>query len=275
MAPSKFTVVTPCLDSADLLRRTLDSILGQRALRSGRATLEYLVCDGGSTDGTQQLVREVCGDRAILRSEADSGMYDALARGLAQATGDFVSYLNAGDLYDPGAFDVVLDVMDCRRVRWLTGINVAYNERLEVIQASVPFRYRRDLIEKGLYGPVLPFIQQESTFWRRELLETVDLARLARLRYAGDYYLWRCFSREAELTVVESVLGGFVYHRGQRSEAIREYMAELESIRSPHGPLDRLRAQLDAKLWDALPPSWKRRLNPNFVRYDRREERWA
>jgi glycosyltransferase involved in cell wall biosynthesis len=272
--PVKISVITPCFDAQAGIRPTLASILGQRAALQGRVALELIVCDGGSTDGTQAIVREVCGDAAILVSEPDRGMYDALAKGLARATGEVCTYLNAGDLLDPGAFDVVADVMQDGRISWVTGINLKYNDRLQLIQASLPFRYQRDLIAKGLYGPVLPFVQQEGTFWRRDLIDHVDLHVLATLDLAGDYYLWRSFAAVAELVVVESALGGFVFHEGQRSEDLRGYLAEMEKVRDRPGIIDLLRAWVDLKLWDVLPPNWKKRLNPSLLRYDRRRRRW-
>lgn len=271
----KISVVVPCRNAAGRLRPTLESILGQRAVRRGRVALELLVCDGASTDGTPSLAREICGDAADVRSEPDGGMYEALAKGLSRATGDVCAYLNAGDLYDPGAFDVVADVMDGGAVRWLTGMIVRLNDRLEVIEASVPFRYRRDWIAKGLYGPVLPFVQQEATFWHRSLLGRVDLPTLAGFKLAGDYYLWRQFATEADLVIVESTLGGFVHHEGQLSEDLGGYFSEMDRIRQRPGGLDLLRARVELKLWELLPPNWKKRLNPLLLRYDRGVARWA
>lgn len=274
MTASTFTVVTPCFNAAALIGPTIESILGQRAIRSSRVKLQYIVCDGGSSDGTQDLVRKMCGDSALLISEPDAGMYDALAKGLRLATGDIVSYLNAGDLYFPSAFDVVGDVIDGRRVSWLTGVNVAFNHRYEIFETVLPHRYRRDFIRKGIYGRIIRFIQQESTFWSRELLQTVDLEKLASLRLAGDFYLWTCFARAADLYIVDSLLGGFTYHPGQKSENFAAYLQEFDSIREPYGWRDWLLARIDERLWD-LPFLWKKRVNPRFLlRYDRAKAIW-
>lgn len=268
------TIVTPCRDAVTRIAATAESVLGQTAVQSGRLRLQYLVCDGGSRDGTVELARRICGDRAEVRSEADAGMYHALAKGLGAATGDVVAYLNAGDVYHPAALDVVADVLEGTGARWLTGMRVTCNEKLQVTEALLPYRYRRSLLQRGLYGRVLPFLQQESTFWRRELLAAVDLDRLARLRLAGDFYLWRCFAGEAEPTIVEAYLGGFTVHRGQQSEQRGAYLAELESLRAPDHLGHRLLAWLEGRLW-SLPAPWKKRLNPRLLRYDHAEGRWA
>jgi glycosyltransferase involved in cell wall biosynthesis len=272
-----FTVVTPCFNAAALIRRTAESIVRQRAVRSGRVKLQYLVCDGGSTDGTLEVVRGACGDAAEIRSEKDFGMYDALAKGLRRATGDVVSYLNAGDVYFEHAFDVVADVVESGRAEWLTGLQVACNERGDVIWSVLPYRYRRELIRKAVYGTrLLPsFIQQESTFWSRRLLSLVDLDELARFRYAGDYYLWKRFAAEADLAIVDTMLGAFTFHRGQKSEDIGAYRAEQERLREPLTAAETGKLLVDAALWKAAPRAARLWLNRSgIVRYEMGAASW-
>lgn len=272
---STVTVVTPCLDAGDRLLATAASVVGQRAVGTGRVRLQYLVCDGGSQDGSPERLRRELGDAVQIRSERDRGMYEALAKGLRRAEGDVVSYLNAGDVYHPSAFDVVADVMEEHAIRWLTGMSVLCNERLDLTSALVPFRYRRDLLAKGLYGRRLPFLQQESTFWARSLLTAVDLDALASFRYAGDYYLWRCFAREEELAVVASYLGGFTAHEGQLSARYRPaYWEEVDRLCEPAGPLDLLAAKWERYLWRTLSLAGRRRKNPRLYAWDEQEKRW-
>ncbi len=269
------SVVTPCRNAEALIGATVRSVLEQRAVAAGRVELQYLVVDGASSDGTVGRVRALAGDRAEVISEPDAGMYDALAKGFRRCRGEVVAYLNAGDLYDPGAFDVVADVVEAHDVRWLTGMRVTRNERLEVVEVLLPFRYRRSLVRQGAYGKVLPFLQQESTFWDRALLEAVDLEALARLRYAGDFLLWRSFAERAELVVVAAQLGGFTYHPGQRSEDLPAYREEFRRLAEPLTAGGRLRAELDRRLW-ALPAPLKKRLaGSGLLRWDLRSRRWG
>ncbi len=268
------SVVTPCRNAEALIGPTLRSVLDQRAVASGRLALQYVVVDGASSDATVERVRALAGDRVELVSEPDTGMYDALAKGLRRCRGEVVAYLNAGDLYDLAAFDVVADVVEGHGVRWLTGMRVARNERLEVVEVLVPFRYRRALVRQGAYGKVLPFLQQESTFWERSLLEAVDLEALARLRYAGDFLLWRSFAARAELVVVEAQLGSFTYHPGQRSEDMGAYREEFERLSEPFTIGARFRAELDRRLWVLPSPLKKRLAGAAFLRYDLRSGAW-
>ena len=99
------------------------------------------------------------------------------------------------------------------------------------------------------YGGFLPFIQQESTFWRRELHDAVDFQRLATFRYAGDFFLWKGFSSASELHVVSAWLGGFKRHKGQLSEDSFAYETEVRSIADKRGVMDYVYMCLEKALW--------------------------
>lgn len=273
MRVAKFTVVTPCRDASERALSTAESIVRQRAVRSGRVGLQYVVCDGGS-DGTGARLRRELGDAVTVLCEPDRGMYDALAKGLRLAKGDVVSYLNAGDTYHPSAFDVVADVMEAHDVRWITGMQVHCNDALQVIAASVPFRYRREFLLRGLYGRRLPFLMQEATFWARSLLETVDLGALAAQRLAGDYYLWRCFAQVEEPAIVASYLGGFTHHPGALSGDLGAYRAEMAQLAEPPRVLDGLRAKWERRQWRTLSLAGRKRLNPRLFVWDQESGQW-
>ncbi len=276
MKVSSITVVTPCLESAKVVRRTAESVLRQTAVESGRVSLQYIVCDGASKDGTVAAVREVCGERVEIVSEPDRSMYEALAKGLRRATGDVVAYLNAGDLYHPAAFDVVADVFETGGVDWLTGMYLVCNDRGQVTRTMLAHRFRRRAIRQGIYGRFLPvFIQQEATFWARPLLDSVELDRLSTFKVAGDFYLWKCFAERTDLAIVDTFLGAFVRHPGQQSENLDRYRREMDGVREPFRPWDLALALVDAAVWVFLPPRAKKLLNRRLLfRWDDGERRW-
>ncbi len=270
-----FSIVTPCLNAASRLRETMESVLGQRALLEGRAELEYIVCDGGSSDGTAELAASMNHASVRVSSVPDSGMYEAVSRGLQMATGDIVAYLNAGDVYQPTAFDVVQELMSRPSVEWLTGCAVEVSDESAPVGFMQPFRYRRRLIERGAYGTILPFVPQESTFWRRTLHDTVDFDRLSRYRLAGDYFLWLSFSSRAALDVASAYLGGFRHHPGQLSTNRAAYLEEMRLMTDPLTVLDRATGLIDRALWYA-PRRVKKRLNRrHFFVFDHTLRRWV
>ena len=272
----KFSVVTPCLNAASHIEETVASVSAQAALQSGAASLEHIICDGGSTDGTLEILRRIEKTHMRVTSRKDGGMYEALAHGLRSASGDVLAYLNAGDYLHPHAFTVVQDIMaafpDCR---WLTGWAVAYNESGAAVRLDVPPRYRRRLHRCGAYELYLPAVQQESTFWKRELMAQVDFERLSRLKLAGDFYLWRCFAEVDELHIVSAQLGGFRIHPGQLSGNRAAYLGEFKQLAAAPGALDFILMLCDKILWYA-PPAVKKFLNPRgFHIYDFGARRWT
>ena len=102
MPPTKrVSVITPCLNPGDRFVRCLDSLAAQ-----GYAEVEHVVVDGGSTDGTVELARS---RGATVISEPDRGQTDALNKGFALATGDYIGWLNADDWLVPEALERVVE----------------------------------------------------------------------------------------------------------------------------------------------------------------------
>ncbi len=277
----KFTIITPCWECGGHHFADDRIVLGQRALRESGCELQFLIVDGASTDGTQDLVRSFGDPRIELISEKDRGMYDALVKGLRRATGDVVAYLNAGDSYSATAFDTVCTILtENPGVSWLTGCCCYANEREEMISFSRPKAYSRLFIEAGLYdGVYFPCIQQESTFWKRELIEAVDLDRLATMRLAGDYLLWTQFARVAELHTVYTHLASFSYQKGQLSENKGAYQGEIDAVRPAAPRAVRLAARRDRSnkrwRWAAIEPFLPRPTFGGVYYWDIRNHRWT
>jgi glycosyltransferase involved in cell wall biosynthesis len=230
----KISLITPCRNAAALLPDTLESVATQSAVLSGQVEVEHLVMDGASTDATGEVALRY--PHAALSSSPDAGMYDALAGGLRRATGDIVGYLNAGDILHPKAFEVVAEVFAVPGVDWATGFSALVNDRLQVIAAWKPPRYRREFVQNGTYlaGHPVPGIMQEATFWSGRMNRALDLDKLATFRLAGDYFLWLQLAARVPLHSVESLLGFFRIHAGQLSEDRDAYRNEIAPhLRSP------------------------------------------
>ncbi len=94
----KFTIITITFNAARWLERTVVSILSQ-----SYPNIEYLIIDGGSKDGTVDIIKQYAPGIAYWISEPDKGLYDAMNKGLKQATGDYVWFINAGDTLQSAA----------------------------------------------------------------------------------------------------------------------------------------------------------------------------
>jgi glycosyltransferase len=99
----KFSIVTVVRNDAAHIEETMSSVLDGNA----DCEVEYIVIDGASTDGTAEIVARRANELAFFVSEPDSGIYDAMNKGISHATGDVVGIINSGDRYLPGAFKLV------------------------------------------------------------------------------------------------------------------------------------------------------------------------
>ncbi|MCX6406093.1 MAG: glycosyltransferase [Propionibacteriales bacterium] len=250
----RFQIVTPCWNAAEWIGETVRSVARQSVLQDPSVHIDYTVVDGASSDRTVEAAHEAWIEQpnASLRilSEPDQGMYDALVKGLRAGSGDVVAYINAGDYYSDQCLEVVRTCFERFGARWLTGTRTLYNAEGAVVASRVPFAYRRSLIRSGHYGPRGRggSIQQESTFWSRELLDRVDLERLKSFRLAGDLFLWTQFAQHADLSIVAAHLGGFRFHGDHLSDAMDRYNAEADGFLLPPVRGGRFRAGMHEAL---------------------------
>lgn len=144
MSAPFFSTVTVAFNAAATIRRTIESVLAQRF-----ADREYLVIDGGSTDGTQDILREHEG-RLRWISEPDGGIYDAMNKGVRLARGQWIHLLNADDAYaSPEALEGIAGRLDPSRTNYADIEVVAANGK----RWRQSFRYSR---LRMLYGAYIP-----------------------------------------------------------------------------------------------------------------------
>ena len=93
----KFSIITVCFNSVNTICNCLDSLYSQNY-----SNYEHIIIDGGSTDGTYQLILKNKSNRTIIVTEPDNGIYDALNKGLGLCTGDVVGFLHSDDFYNGG-----------------------------------------------------------------------------------------------------------------------------------------------------------------------------
>jgi len=161
----KITVVTPSYNQAQYLEQTILSVLRQDYPR-----LEYLVLDGGSSDGSARIIKKYEKHISYWRSEPDSGQSSAIADGFEMASGEILCWINSDDLMLPGCLKYVGGFFaDNPTELWLTGGTTVIDENNRVLYYRKAFPITFNIMATVVQGAAQP-----SSFWRKDLYERVN-----------------------------------------------------------------------------------------------------
>jgi glycosyltransferase involved in cell wall biosynthesis len=225
-AETLVSIVTPSFNSASFIERTIESVLSQDYPR-----IEYIVMDGGSSDGTQEILEKYKGTLTYV-SERDAGAADAINRGFRLSSGRFFAWLNADDTYLSGAVGAAL-----RRLTATPQASVVYGEGIwtdehDAVLGAYPTAAHcdRTSLEKECC------ICQPATLIRRDAFEAVGGLDPA-LHFAFDYDLWIRLSRKHLFSHLPERLATSRMHRTNKSLGQRRLVFEenIEILRRHFG----------------------------------------
>lgn len=256
-------IVTPCLNAADTIDRTILSVLSQ----AGDFCIRYHIQDGGSSDGTLEKLERwknlldsggfpvQCNNIVFTySSKPDKGVYDALTGGFRTMSiprNSFMTWLNADDILMPGTFAMVKYVavnFSPKDISWLSGVAANFKNNLQIIQIDQPTPTAA--IKHGLCdGQHWHYIQQEGTFFRSWLWQEAEKWEVfSGFKYAGDWNLWRCLAHHASFVKLPWPLAAFHIREGQLSQQHKEkYQVEIEKTISTNDRAKALKKLVNMK----------------------------
>lgn len=196
------SIVTPSFNQARYIEATIRSVLAQDYAR-----IEYIVIDGGSTDGTVDVIKKYEGRLATWVSEPDQGQTDAINKGFARAQGDILAWINSDDTYEPGAvFAAVRYLQSHPEAGMVYGDCNFINESGRVIGRFNAAQTDLPLLRRGYVH-----IPQQASFFRADLWRQVGPLDPS-FYFAMDYDLWTRLASRAEIKYEPQTWANFRLH---------------------------------------------------------------
>ncbi len=218
----KISIVTPSYNQAQFLERTILSVLNQNY-----PNLEYIIIDGGSTDGSVEIIKKYEKYLAYWVSEKDKGQADAINKGFLEVTGDILAWQNSDDIYLPEVFLKVAKEFENHQETDLVFGNIyLINKETRIIRdiRYVPFSLCC-LLHEGWN------ITNQAAFWRKKVLENVGLLDRT-LCYAMDYdWFIRLAKANKRFIFLHDFIGGFRIHEATKGAQIGKTLGRSEHAR--------------------------------------------
>lgn len=203
---SLVSVITPSYNQVAFLERTIQSVLAQQDV-----AIQYILVDGGSTDGSLDIIRKYASRLAWWVSEPDSGQADALNKGIKQATGDYLAWLNSDDLYFPSAVARAVNFLDAD-----PSIGMVFGDAVTIDEQDQQLN-RLTFGDWGL-AELMSFriICQPAVFMRRELLDKAGSLD-AGFHYLLDHHLWLRIARLAPIQHIGETWAAARHHAAAKN----------------------------------------------------------
>lgn len=219
------SIVTPTLNSEAFLERTLRSVMSQT-----HPNLEHIVVDGGSTDSTLDILKKYEGAYELSWiSEPDSGMYDAINKGIHRSRGVILAYLNSDDQYFPWTISAVVQTFLDAQVDMVFGDMVSIEEPAGNGRLNLYPPFRVSYLKRSA------FLGQPTVFWHRRIVERFGGFDKS-LQYVGDCDYWMRIGHTSRVTKLDEILALQTNHaRTLRASNQDELRIELEHVRIRHG----------------------------------------
>lgn len=216
----KISVVTPSFNQAEFLERTICSVLDQ-----AYPNLEYIVIDGGSTDGSVEIIQKYADRLAYWVSEPDRGQTDAINKGLKRATGEWVGWQNSDDIYYPGAFADVAELAQKH-----PGADLLIGNMVIIDAADKPLRdirYVRPSYQALLAEGML--MANQAAFWRRQVHEQIGWMDES-LQCSFDYEWFLRLTKQGKGIHINHSWGGFRLHGETKTSKWAQRFADENAL---------------------------------------------
>ena len=202
------SIITPSYNQSDYLEMAMLSVLDQ-----DYPNLEYIVVDGNSTDGSQEIIKKYADRLAWWVSEKDNGQADAFNKGLSHANGKYIGWLNSDDLYINGTISEAIDLLESNpEVAFVFGDVQSINEQGQITNIMKYGHW--DLVDLMQFK----IIGQPAVFMRKDLL--VSTAALdTSYHFLLDHHLWLRLASKAPIMYSNKIWAAARFHATAKNVA--------------------------------------------------------
>jgi len=193
------SIITPSYNQAQFLEQTIQSVLNQDYPR-----IEYIICDGGSTDGSVDIIRRYEEKLSYWVSEKDDGQSHAINKGLQRASGDFIGWINSDDYFLPNCVSSIVSAFAQNPHAGMIYGNIEVINETGQKVSDVPFKpwsFADQLTQNMI-------IMQPGSFWKRSVMNSIGWLRTD-LHYAMDFEYWIRIGRKCDIVGLNQILARF------------------------------------------------------------------
>ena len=229
----KLSIVTPTFNSLKFIKQCSESILNQNY-----KDYEWIISDGGSTDGTIEYLKSLKNNKIILINENSGHSTKAYNIGISKTSGEIIGTLGSDDVYNKDIFLTVINYFKDKNLLWIVGRNEIINHESKIIRKNIT-KFKNNKLNNYSYHSLTKnnFFPMQSIFWRNNFMpEKTGYFNESEFLDSSDYDMWLKMAKISEPLIVNHKFSFFRMHKTNiTSKGSFKQMSQMAEISNKYG----------------------------------------